>query len=118
MAIWPPESNAELEAAQQSFSTRIRELAEHVSSEDGGRIVTDAHIREASRVLMRGSKSPRNVAIAILRAVLELLGGGFVGAAVPVCLGVQRIDALAGVLFIAGAVMFIAAKVLEHLTEL
>ncbi|MDE2105884.1 MAG: hypothetical protein KGL39_52160 [Patescibacteria group bacterium] len=118
MAIWPQEAINKLEEAQRLFSEHLRKFSEDVSGLDGSHIVTDANIEEARKLLMRGDRKKRHPWIAVLRALLELIGGGFVGAAIPLCLEKEPQRVLIGAFLVAGILMFVTAKVIEHLTEL
>lgn len=120
MAIWPPPTDDKLEEVQKKFSVLLRKFAEELCDLDDSHVVTDANVNEARKLLMRGDRKKRSLLIAVVRGVLELLGGGFVGAAIPLCLGNPSGDLKVLIVFflVGGIVMFVVAKILEHLTIL
>ena len=117
MATWPTEATSRAEAVSDQFRTALRASAETLATRDGSTIITDANVNEAAKDIMRGAQE-RSIPSAILRAILEALGGGGVGAAIALYYDPNHNQTLVVFLLVAGIVMFVSAKVIEHLTTL
>jgi hypothetical protein len=116
---WSAKSNNRADALTLRFKELLRQQAVMYAESDQSEVITDANVNEASRTILRGDRKKRNCLIAFLRALLELLGGGFFGAAASMLIGIDPVNRIiVWILCIAGAVMFITAKILEHATSI
>jgi len=81
MATWPPPADASADKAREQFSSALKSHAEANALRDGSSVVTDAHVNEAARAVMRGEIQDKSIGKRALLGSMDYGGGALGGCA-------------------------------------